>query len=239
MRWDTIYFDLDDTLLSYEQTFKNACMYTFKTFQNQWGIEEIDVAYWFQQFKKYCDKYWSFYEKKVWTKEQYRFQRFYDTMKEFQIEANNEMVCEFQAFFSKIVGKFAIPIEGIEKLLMELKKADIQLGIITNGKKTIQMEKIRTVHFEQFFSDEAIIISEEVKVDKPNPEIFSIALSRLLNYKFPPLYIGDSWPLDIVGATNARWDTIYFNTRNEPPKTEISIIDICQTADELYEVIFS
>lgn len=239
MRWDTIYFDLDDTLLSYEQTFKYAASYTFLSLRSLWGIgDEVEVACWFRVFKKYCDEYWPFYEKKEWTKEQYRFKRFYDTMKEFHIEVNTEMASEFRRFFNKMVGKFATPINGIETLLMDLQKADIQLGIITNGKSEIQMEKIRTLGFQRFFSNNAIIISEDIQLEKPNPKIFASALARLKNYTFPPLYIGDSWLLDIVGAKSANWDTIYFNTRSVPPNTGISIVDVCHTTEELHKRIF-
>jgi putative hydrolase of the HAD superfamily len=48
-----------------------------------------------------------------------------------------------------------------------------------------------------------IIISEEVNIRKPNPEIFQLALSRINSINETTLFVGDNPLWDIKGALDA------------------------------------
>lgn len=234
MDWNIICFDLDNTLFDYEKTFQQTMEHCFQKLSNRWkNPNQISSEDWFLIFKKYCDLHWSIYAEKKITKKQYRRLRFLDTMRELQIQADENVADELQANFEKVVGHFVAPYHGMHSLLSKLKEQDISLGIITNGRKRIQEEKVANLPFYYLFPKDTIVISESIGFEKPNHCIFDEAFQRVSVEKSKPLYIGDSWEQDIVGAKEAGWDAIYFNSRKIAPKTNHNVVSICETANEL------
>ncbi len=216
MKWDIICFDLDNTIINYEKTFERTMKYCLALLlaENK-SMQEIPITQWFTIFKKYCDLYWPAYSQKTMSRKEYRRARFISSMEELGIQATVNQADRLQELFHQHVAQFVIPIIGMETLLEWLKSSGRKLGIITNGNSEIQYNKLKKSGLYSFF--ESIIISDEVKVAKPSAQIFDIAKERLGTKNDRCVYIGDSWELDVEGAINAKWDAIYFNTRNEKP----------------------
>ncbi len=80
-------------------------------------------------------------------------------------------------------------------------RADYRMGLITNGAPDLQREKLHGSGLEPFF--DAIIVSGEVNVGKPDPRIFALALERLGVRPDEAAMVGDSPARDIAGALNA------------------------------------
>ncbi|GIR35169.1 MAG: hypothetical protein CM15mP49_05540 [Actinomycetota bacterium] len=72
-------------------------------------------------------------------------------------------------------------------------------GLITNGLESVQKARLRHFNLYQYF--DAILISGECGLAKPNPAIFQSSLD-LLNHEHVDsvLMIGDSLSSDIAGA---------------------------------------
>lgn len=243
MNWQCVCFDLDNTLLDYELAFEKGMLYSFDYFSDEkWDLSHrIDSKDWFQVFKKYCDDLYTEVELNHCSKIDYRRNRFLYTMKEFQKGFTAEEADEFQQFFYSCVHKFVEPYEGVFTLLNWLKAKKLKLGLITNGSYTIQMQKIKKIGLDQWFNEDSIFISEDVGVEKPKYEIFHQAKAQLapsLDSK-DMLFIGDSWELDVVGSIEAGWEAIYINTRQEKPSTEHEPFAICDTFNEVTEIILS
>ena len=86
------------------------------------------------------------------------------------------------------------------------------LFIITNGLTKVQNGRIRNSLIAPYFND--IIVSEEVGVSKPNPEIFKIALeNNQIENISNILMIGDSLTSDIRGGINFGIDTCLYNPK--------------------------
>jgi 5'-nucleotidase len=232
MKWEVICFDLDDTIVDYEQTFKRAIEHCFLLFVKKNGYD-ISFEVWFSTFKKFCDLYWHDYQYRRLTRIEYRRRRFLDTMRTFNLKANTDLADGFHHYFDQVVSQFVVPIRGIEPLLDHLYHQSIKMGIITNGTSEIQRNKVRYLGFTRFFSDEFVIVSEELGVEKPNPAIFHYALKKIAPNSKYKLYIGDSWEIDVLGALEARWQAIYLNTRKQPPTTAHQPLAICHNAREL------
>ncbi len=98
---------------------------------------------------------------------------------------------------------------GADRLLEDL-EANFSLGMITNGIGSVQRGRMDRLGVAEFF--DSVVISGEVGVAKPQPEIFAIALAELGD---PPrsecLMIGDSLPSDVQGGENAGISTAWFN----------------------------
>jgi HAD superfamily hydrolase (TIGR01549 family) len=100
------------------------------------------------------------------------------------------------------------PIEGALDLLAVL-KTRVKIGIVSNNLLKEQQDKVRLCGFEDHV--DALVVSEEVGVAKPDPEIFRVALARLRCEASEVVMIGDSWANDIEGAHAAGIRAIWLN----------------------------
>jgi putative hydrolase of the HAD superfamily len=86
------------------------------------------------------------------------------------------------------------------------------LHIITNGFMEAQYIKLESADIKKFFKN--IIISEHTGYRKPDVNIFHYAMNASEANGDECLMVGDGLEVDIVGARNAGWDTVYFNPKN-------------------------
>ena len=87
------------------------------------------------------------------------------------------------------------PFKDVIKTLEKLKSLNIKTAIITDGSPKKQYEKILRLKIENLVDD--IIISDEVAVRKPNPELFSYFLERYNCKPNEVIYVGDRLDKDI------------------------------------------
>ncbi|MFB4164755.1 HAD family hydrolase [Alteribacillus sp. JSM 102045] len=220
MRWNTICFDLDNTLFSHEEAFEHAIMHTFeetlkelnKSYDN---LPPINIKEWFRTFKYNCDYYWGDFENNKMTHEEYRKIRFNKTMEAFGLPVGPKSAKQFHDQYEEVVVGYSVPFKGLHELLSTLNKTEIKLGIITNGKKETQERKVMQLEIEKYIPLEHVIVSEDAGAEKPEQEIFDHALEKINGEKYKALFIGDSWELDVQGAISAKWDAIFLNTRHE------------------------
>ncbi|MFK0001696.1 HAD family hydrolase [Paenarthrobacter sp. NPDC090522] len=81
------------------------------------------------------------------------------------------------------------------------REAGWRVGIVTNGATAQQSRKIDLLGLEEYA--DAIVISEEVGVSKPEREIFQIAAQRLDTDLDDGWMVGDHPIADILGGRNA------------------------------------
>jgi putative hydrolase of the HAD superfamily len=100
------------------------------------------------------------------------------------------------------------PVAGAVALLERL-HGRVGIGIVSNNLLAEQVEKIRCCGFEPHV--DALVVSEDVGVAKPDPRIFRIALERLGCGPGEALMVGDSWSADVLGARAAGLRGLWFN----------------------------
>jgi putative hydrolase of the HAD superfamily len=111
---------------------------------------------------------------------------------------------ELDELLSYWFGRFpecAEPMSGLYQILDELKKRQVKLGLITNGLISVQNTKIDRLNIRHYF--DVIIISDELKIIKPDIRIFQHALQRLEVAPCDAIYVGDHPGNDVDGARNA------------------------------------
>lgn len=104
----------------------------------------------------------------------------------------------FLAYYRHKVRQLVQPNTQLISLLGKLRARDFLLGVISNGTLEGQIEVMTRLGILRYFDD--ILISEEIGVEKPDPEIFRTASERLGMEPESILFIGDSWETDILGA---------------------------------------
>ncbi len=83
------------------------------------------------------------------------------------------------------------------------------LHLISNGFKEACEKKLAHSNLSNYF--QTIVISENVGVNKPNPQIFHYAISNSSSVIDTSIMIGDNLDADIRGAQNVGIDAIFFN----------------------------
>lgn len=99
------------------------------------------------------------------------------------------------------------------KELLEYLYPKYNLYIISNGFKELQESKMKASGIDKYFKK--IILSSDIEVMKPYPEIFHFALSATQSELKESLMIGDNWNADITGAKNVGMDQMFYNVTHK------------------------
>lgn len=94
--------------------------------------------------------------------------------------------------------------EGVQALFSTLKKSNIPMGLITDGRSITQRNKLKALGIEMLFTE--IIISEEFGCEKPDPRVF-----RFFNDKYPGknfFYFADNPKKDFAVPVSLGWTTV-------------------------------
>ncbi|CAM3214739.1 YjjG family noncanonical pyrimidine nucleotidase [Streptobacillus felis] len=214
-------FDLDNTLLDFDQAEENA----LNQFLKEEGIENIE------EFKKFYKvenkKLWEKLEKNLITREELLNTRFYITFKHFGIDKNGK---ELSDKYTKIIGQQGVEIDGAVELLHKLSK-DFEIYAATNGIKQIQENRLKNSKVLKYFKK--VYISQELGYSKPSKEFFEAIQKDILFDKKEVLMIGDSLSADIVGANNFGIDSMWFNIKKLENNIKCNPTYVVENFDEI------
>jgi putative hydrolase of the HAD superfamily len=114
------------------------------------------------------------------------------------------------------------PVDGALELLGAL-HGRVLTGIVTNNVAAEQRQKIAACGFGPLL--DAVVISEEAGVTKPDLRIFRLALDMLSRDAGDTVMVGDAWGTDVEGARAAGIRPVWFNrfgaASPDPSVTEI------------------
>ena len=211
-KYETLIFDLDDTLIDNNQSIK----YAFTIMINQLGIPFSNEL--FEKWKKFDTAYWHTWEsgnmfipdsvKTLEDKITYlRANRFILFFKELHL--NFETAISLNDIYCSMLGVNIMEIPDASKLLQEL-NSNYEILIATNGPKDAAINKLEKAKLDSYIS--FIVSSEEVGYSKPMPEFFEFLYQKTQNKdKNKMLLIGDSLTTDILGGMKNGIDTCWFN----------------------------
>lgn len=121
---------------------------------------------------------------------------------------------ELNSAYMAAMAEVCTPLAGALDLLKAL-KGKVKLGIITNGFIELQEIRLSRTGLRDYF--DLLVISEQVGVAKPHPDIFNHALARMGNPdRQKVLMVGDNPDSDIIGGLNAGLDTCWVNAHGKP-----------------------
>ncbi|GIP63868.1 haloacid dehalogenase [Virgibacillus pantothenticus] len=206
-----IAFDLDDTL--YDRTLPLQ-----KTFQEFTATKQFKFSQLYPVYQKYSDIGFEQVARKQSSLEQSHVFRIRETLREFNIGIDKQEALLFQTMYKNNQEKISLR-PHIAEILRYLQQRGIQLLIITNGPSLHQRKKVRTLGLDAYFTDKEIIVSEEEGTAKPDRKIFNRAEERFQFSKQDAWYIGDNYPIDMVGAHQAGWSAVWLNLLNLTKQT--------------------
>jgi len=109
------------------------------------------------------------------------------------------------------------PIGGMRTVL-DAVSARYPVGLLTNGPSDIQRLKLDQAGLTGAFG--AVVISGEVGVGKPSPDVFHLVLDQLGADPDDSVMVGDSWERDVIGALGAGMRAVWISDGRSPPDTD-------------------
>lgn len=135
------------------------------------------------------------------------------------------------------MGQYGDLYPGAREVLAALAaRADLALGLVTNGLSEVQRARIARLELDAYF--DAIVVSSEVGVAKPARAIFDVAFTQLDD---PPrtsaVMVGDSLTSDLRGGRAAGIATCWFNPHQRPAADRALIDHEIATLAELLALV--
>lgn len=205
MHYKNLFFDLDDTLWAFSHNARD-------TFEEMYRKYHYDL--YFRSFQHFYDLYeqrnaelWAEYADGKVTKDELNRQRFLHPLEAVGV-ADAALAKAFSDdFFAVIPTKSRLMPHARE--VLEYLAPKYNLYILSNGFQELQCHKMRSAGIDGYFKK--IVLSDDIGVLKPWPEIFHFALSATQSQLGESLMIGDSWQNDIAGARGVGMHQVFYN----------------------------
>lgn len=211
MTYTWLLFDADGTLFDYRAAEDGALRQNFAVH----GLAFLPTHK--ERYQTINHAYWQRLERKEITIAELRSGRFRQLFVETGIDYDAETFAD--TYLAQLAQQAQL-IDGAAELLADL-HGRFRLALITNGLADVQYPRLTRSGLADYF--EAVIVSDEVGVAKPQAAIFDAAFARMGQpTKRDVLMIGDSLSSDMQGGVNYGIDTCWFNengrfTRNGLP----------------------
>lgn len=201
MNYEVLLFDADDTLFD----FRKAERYAFLQALDYYNIKK-DKEECIEIYSDINTRIWKEFERGEITADKLRVERF---ERFFNVIDLNLNAYDFSRTYAKLLGEGAFIFEDSEEVIKYL-SGKYKLILVTNGLEDVQKSRLAKSPLKNYF--DGLVISDEIKIAKPDPRIFDYALELIKhNNKKTVLIIGDSLTSDMQGGVNAGIDTCWYN----------------------------
>ena len=205
MRYTTLLFDLDNTLFDTASCEPAAFEYALAA----GGVTEPG-RYW-ETFTEINDALWEAVVRQELTPNEVQARRFRDLVAAAGLSADPGLLA---GEYVVGMGAYGELYPGVLDVLDELGRR-AALALVTNGLREVVRARVIRLELEPLF--DAIVISGEVGVSKPDAAIFELAFESLGQPAKPTaLMIGDSLSSDIAGANNFGIAACWYNPARRP-----------------------
>ncbi len=213
MLYSYILFDADDTLFDYAKAEDYALTQSLEHYDIEIN-DQIVTAY--QTINK---QLWKDFELGHISLLSLRTERFERLIKDQSLSINSDAYGFSQRYLEHL-GEASYMIDGAYEICKYIVNSDINIAIVTNGIKEVQMNRISRSPLAGFI--EEIIVSEDTGFQKPHQGIFDYTFNKLkLKDKNQVVIIGDSLTSDIKGGLDYGIDTCWFNPHNKVNTSEV------------------
>ena len=199
-----VFFDVDDTLydstLQAESARKNAIKAMIEAGLN---LSEEGAM---KSLKHIVRKFGSNYSR-----------HFNELLNESGHDENPRIIAAGLVAYHNTKLTYLVPFRDTVPTLLSLRDRNYKLGAITNGIAVKQWEKLIRLGVQHVF--DTVIISEEAGVEKPDPEIFRLALKEIGCRPREAAMLGDRIDRDIAGANEAGMLTVQLLKEKRRGKT--------------------
>ena len=213
MKYTTILFDSDDTLLDFKASERQAIYRAFEIADLPFD-EEIRSVY-----SGINHGLWKALERGETTTEELLCERFRRLFERYGYDYDPKSMNDL---YFKCLSETAFTMEGAVEML-EYLHGRYELDIITNGVGYIQTARLDNADIRKYIKH--IFISGEIGATKPDKAFFDHVLSRIDEKdKSKILVVGDSLTSDIKGALDSGLDCVYIGSSENQATYSVSSI---------------
>lgn len=205
-RYQSLFFDADDTLFDYpkaERAAMRACL-------GEFGLR-FDLGTFVETYRRHNLDLWQAFERGETDQANLRVERFRRVAAEFGIKGLP--LKKVSAFYLEALSGQPQLYPGALATIRTLAKS-YPLALVTNGIAFVQRRRFGASPITRYFR--SVVISEEAGVAKPDPRIFEPALRTIGVEARDVLYVGDSVTSDMAAARNAGMDFCWLNPAGTP-----------------------
>lgn len=235
IRYKTILFDADRTLLDFDKSQYEALKRTYELFGVKYQERYND------EFVKVNNRLWEMHEKNLIKREVLIYERFNELLKQQKLELD---YIKFEDEYQELLSSGAYLIKGAFEVVENLsKKHDIY--IVTNGVHNTQTKRLKATGILKYIKD--VFISEDIGVPKPAKEYFDRVFNKIfISSKADKditqdinstIIIGDSLTSDIRGGNNANIDTCWYNPKHAVNNQGVNITYEITALEDLYNIL--
>ncbi|SFM36324.1 2-haloacid dehalogenase [Paenibacillus sp. 1_12] len=225
-KYQTLLFDVDDTLLDFGSAEKLALRLLFEE-QKIPLTTEIEAHY-----KRINQELWRNFEQGTITRDEVVNTRFSVLFQGYGKVVDGVLL---EKKYRSYLEEGHQLLHGAFELITDLQH-QFDLYIVTNGVSKTQDRRLRDSGLHPLFKD--IFVSEDTGFQKPMKEYFDYVFARIPNFTVEKgLIIGDSLSADIKGGQLAGLDTCWYNSDMKPNNTGIVPTYEIHHLDELYRIL--
>lgn len=206
-KYEWLLLDLDNTLLDFSNTSKQAFVHAIKP------LAPVNTINLYDSYRQVNHHYWKAFEKGKITADDVQIGRWTTFLEEEKLMANPTDIA--QAYMDGLI-LYSEWVNGAKQFL-QTQFGKNKLAVITNGLSFPQRGRLEKHNMNAFF--EHVFISQEMGISKPNFGYFEQVYKQIGQPdKSKVLVIGDNLKSDIRGGREFGFDTCWFNYNNYPNK---------------------
>ena len=226
MAIDAVLFDLDYTLFDSEASEREALNMTLLDNGVSPTVEAITL------YKTINKSLWKMLEREAIDLEYLRVNRFEQLLEALNESKDPQVLADSYTTNLGKCGKFYPE----ARPLLERLQGVVKLAIVTNGVSKTQRLRLEIHDYERYFN--AVVVSGEFGIPKPNPAIFNEALDLLgLSKGDNVIMVGDSLSSDMHGARSSGLISCWLNPENDSDSTNVNVDYKIQSLNELVEIL--
>jgi putative hydrolase of the HAD superfamily len=228
-----VLFDLDDTLLHFDDYWTPSMRESFQTYPLTKSIE-LDRL--FPVFLKKDEQYHEQWLDGTIDGTEFRRLRFIHTLSEFDIAAGAEEAESFERWYWSVRAPY-IPFDrDLVERLQRLSRR-YMLGIVSNGTAEDQLNKLNRMGLDLLFTEANVFVSERMGEAKPRAGAYLLPASHFGVAPSQTLFVGDSWMNDVAGPIAAGMKAVWMNRKGLPVPPQPQAIDVIQHLSELESML--
>jgi 2-haloacid dehalogenase len=209
-RYRVVLFDADDTLFDYQKAERHALARAMEASALEY-VDHHAVVY-----AGINRELWADCERQRITQEELKVERFRRFLRAVGVDGSPE---RFSDTYLDHLAKASFLLAEAKDTIVALSRR-YRLALVTNGLSRVQRPRLAGSGIGAFF--EAVVISEEVRVAKPDPRIFIHALQCLAHSDVSSvLMVGDSLSSDMQGGVDSGMDTCWYNPSGRPNDSSV------------------
>lgn len=206
---EAVFFDVDDTLVDYDRAARAA-------FHEVFGAD-ADFAQWLVA----SDPHFARYGRGEVDFQRMREDRTADFLASCGSEVDRATSDAIEQRRFTLVGRTYTLFDDVQPCLRALRARRLRLGLITNNEPVHQRGKLAQVGLADGF--DAVVISGEVGVAKPDPAIFAHACAAIGVEPGRALHVGDRLDMDALAATAAGLTGVWLDRSGAHDATALDV----------------